>query len=687
MKYARFVCLFAILASMLVVAQSNRKQRANGFPAAQETLAVPANLPEIAGAQLGAGGFEATPPRLQVAPKSGLGFAKAVTYGSGDESAESALVADVNGDGKPDIVAANLCAGVFNNGCPTNGSVAVLLGNGDGTFQTAVTYDSGGYYAYSVAVADVNGDGKRDIVVANWCASSSHCQVNTEDSTVGVLLGNGDGTFQKVVTYDSGAAFSGSVAVADVNEDGKPDLLVASQCASQCAHVGQVSVLRGNGDGTFQTAVAYASGGASARFVVAADVNGDGKPDLVVANDCATSDCNNGNVGVLLGKGDGTFRAAVAYDTGAYGTLAVAVADLNGDRKPDLVTASECLSTSDCSNGSVGVLAGNGDGTFRSVVSYHSGGYEADSVTAEDVNGDGVPDLLVANGCGSSSHCNKGIVGVLLGNGKGAFQKAVTFASGGFGATSVGAADLDGDGKPDLVLANACTSGSGFNGCTNNTGAVGVLINTTKIKTGVSFSPTNLTFPNQLVFTTSAAQTVTLTNSGTGVLTIDGIRATGPFKQDNNCPSTLYPGARCRIKVRFHPTKKGVQEGSVQVTDSAEGSPQKVPLKGTGTYVRFIPGELHFGTQPVGSRSLPRKITLTNKGDAGLDITTIDITGADAGDFAQTNNCGHHVASGASCFIEVTFKPLAKGKRTADVSVYDDGGGSPQQVGLTGTGT
>lgn len=89
----------------------------------------------------------------------------------------------------------------------------------------------------------------------------------------------------------------------------------------------------------------------------------------------------------------------------------------------------------------------------------------------------------------------------------------------------------------------------------------------------------------------------------------------------------------------------------------------------------------------MGTKSLPKKIALTNQGHETLNITDIAITGADAADFAETNNCGHHLLSGASCFIKVTFKPLMKGKRTADVSVYDNGGGSPQEVGLTGTGT
>ena len=204
---------------------------------------------------------------------------------------------------------------------------------------------------------------------------------------------------------------------------------------------------------------------------------------------------------------------------------------------------------------------------------------------------------------------------------------------------------------------------------------------------GVTFSPTSLTFPTQLVFTTSPAQKVTLTNSGAGILTIKHISVIGPFRQTNNCPSSLNPGANCTIPIKFHPTTKGVFHGAVSVTDNVPGSPQKVPLTGTGTFVQLTPLKLNFGTQPVGTRSLAKKITLTNKGSVTLNISGIAITGTDAGDFAETNTCGKSVASGASCFIKVTFKPLVKGKRTADVSVYDNGGGSPQEVGLTGTGT
>jgi len=718
---------------------------------------------------------------------SGSLFAPAVDYDSGGYGAISVAVADVNADGKPDLVVANNCGN--SSGCKSEGTLGVLLDNGDGTFQTAVTYDSGGYGATSVAIADVNGDGKPDLLVVNACGISN-CD---SSSTVGVLLGNGDGTFQTAVTYGSGGYSAWAVAVADVNGDGRPDLVVANKCDGSSCSNGTVGVLLGNGDGTFQTAVTYGSGGFYAQSVAATDVNGDGKLDLLVANNCVSSgDCSNGTVGVLLGNGDGTFQTAVNYSSGGYEAVSAAVADVNGDGKPDLIVANDCSNSNCDSSSTVGVLVGNGDGTFQAAVTYGSGGFYAQSVAIADVNGDGNPDLVVANLCGTVRKCgnrigNGGTVGVLLGNGDGTFQKTMRYSSGGHYAISVAVADVNGDGKPDLVVANACGNSTSC----DTDGTVGVLINisqpivklsppslnfgnqtvditsnpqnvtlknignvtlkiasigvigtnsgdfaqtnncpssippsgTCKIKvtfrpsatgtrnaaasitdnapgspqsvplTGVgvlpavTFSPTSLTFPDQVIFTTSPVLQVTLTNSGAGVLKINHIGVTSPFQQTNNCPSSLGPGANCTISVKFRPGNKGVFHGAVSVTDNASGSPQKVPLTGTGTFVQLIPATLNFGTQPVGTRSLAKKITLTNKGDSTVKLTGVAITGTDAGDFAENNTCGESVASGASCFIKVTFKPLAKGKRTANVSVYDNGGGSPQEVKLIGTGT
>jgi hypothetical protein len=165
----------------------------------------------------------------------------------------------------------------------------------------------------------VNGDGKPDLLIANCAGSAAIDCRQTSDSTVGVLLGNGDGTFQTAVTYSSGGTGTHSVAMGDVNGDGHPDMVVTYECLS-CNNAG-VGVLLGNGDGTFQTAVTYSSGGFDAISVAVADVNGDGKPDLVVANSCTDSTCaTRGPVGVLLNITPWPYKALVQQPINSDGS-------------------------------------------------------------------------------------------------------------------------------------------------------------------------------------------------------------------------------------------------------------------------------------------------------------------------------------------------------------------------------
>jgi hypothetical protein len=204
----------------------------------------------------------------------------------------------------------------------------------------------------------------------------------------------------------------------------------------------------------------------------------------------------------------------------------------------------------------------------------------------------------------------------------------------------------------------------------------------------VSLNPTSLTFATQLVGTTSPGQTVTLTNTGTGALSITSITSSGDYAQTNNCGSTVNAGASCTITVTFTPTAPNTRTGAVTITDNAPDSPQSVSLTGTGTYVELVPTSLTFASQKIGTTSPGQTVTLTNTGVSSLGIRSISITGTNNADFAQTNNCGSSVAAGKSCTFTVTFTPTATGTRSANLTITDyQAGSQTQNVPLTGTGT
>jgi hypothetical protein len=405
--------------------------------------------------------------------ETSVSFAPAVTYssgGSGGIGPGSLVVADVNGDGIPDII-------VGNSG-GTISSVGVLLGNGDGTFQPALpTYIGGSLVEFSsVAVADVNRDGTPDLVVATCCESNG-------EGEAAVLLGNGDGTFQAPLFYDAGGNAS-ALVVTDVNGDGNPDIVFTNY---NDADNSTVSVLLGNGNGTFQPALISAAPDDAGTLIIA-DVNGDGKPDALIYTN---------TISVLLGNGDGTFQPATYYEGGYCSSLAVG--DVNGDGIPDLVTANSGLESCGLNaQGFAGILLGNGNGTFQPVVNYlaiNNTGIGVGDVALADVNGDNNLDVMVTSGLApvDLGGATFGTVGVLLGNGNGTLQTAVPFQTGGGGTQEVVSADLNDDGRPDIVVANW------------DPYAVGVMLNSTG-----SAEPSATTLTSSLN-PSNFGQTVTLT--------------------------------------------------------------------------------------------------------------------------------------------------------------------------------
>jgi Calx-beta domain/FG-GAP-like repeat/FG-GAP repeat len=316
-------------------------------------------------------------------------FQAARNYSAANGSPESLAVGDFNRDGKLDLVTAN--GGV--------GEVSVLLGNGNSTFQPARATRTGLSTTIGVAVGDFNADGKLDLAVTGqnpgypggYGYYGGYYPGTPPTGKVAVFMGHGDGTLAAPsYVYQSDLWFN-AIATADFNGDGKPELVWTEQDA--------VGVLLGNGNGTFAASAQNFATGDSPDSLAVADLNGDGKLDLVTAN-------ADRSASVLLGKGDGAFQAARDYAIGSGSGFSggVAVADFNGDGKPDLVQAN-------VADDSVGVLLGNDDGSFRNVQFYQAGS-GADGVAAGDFNGDGRPDLAVADELAG--------VSVLLNTGEGA---------------------------------------------------------------------------------------------------------------------------------------------------------------------------------------------------------------------------------------------------------------------------
>jgi hypothetical protein len=374
---------------------------------------------------------------LDFAVANASSFNVSVLLGNGDGSFQaprtfaagnmpkSVAVGDFNGDGNLDLA-------VVDQGdyLGRGQGASVLLGSGDGTFQAPRTFPAGPFPA-SVAVEDFNGDGNLDLAVTNAI---------TPTGTVSVLLGNGDGSFQDPRTFAAGS-YPQSVAVGDFNGDSVPDLAVANASGNN------VSVFLGNGDGSFQAARNFAAG-SDPQSLAVGDFNGDGIPDLAVANAGIFPYYTDGSVSMLLGNGNGSFRAARILTSGDR-PESVAVGDFNDDGHLDLAVANYFSSN-------VSVLLGNGDGSFQAARNF-AAGLGPHSVAVGDFNGDGLLDLAVV---GYGLDCYIGCYGVdetvrvLLGNGDGTFQAARTFPAAG-GPSSVAVGDFNGDGLPDLAVANA----------------------------------------------------------------------------------------------------------------------------------------------------------------------------------------------------------------------------------------
>lgn len=578
------------------------------------------------------------------------------------------IVGDFNGDGTLDVA-----------GMDSIGTVGIFLGNGDGTFSQAWSWFYEGHGSF-IATADFDRNGTLDLYVTGYDTGVQWFQI---------FLGNGDGTFSLFQTYgiNGFAIFAGLAAIGDFNGDGKLDLAVPETGFTP----DQLYV--GNGDGTFNPSTMFTGGQQS---LAAADMNHDGKLDLVADGSC-----------ILLGNGDGTFTDS---GCGGNGGGIVGIADFNGDGNLDVAAVSTGGSFP-----ALGIALGKGDGTFESSFAFPAGGgYGTILGAVGDFNNDGKLDVIAGNGfLLLQTTASLSPTSLAFGNqdvGTTSQPQIVTLTNIGSSALVIKHLAINGTNSRDFAQTNNCGTSlpaganckisvtfapkaAGGRSASLNVSYKGVgspqsvaLTGTGIAPSTVSLKPSNLTYATQLVGTTSLPKTATLTNTGDQAVNISDISTAGPFSEANNCPSSLQVGGSCQIQVTFTPIAPGLAEGKLSVTDDAKGSPQTTSLSGDGTVVELQPIGVNFGNQKVGTKSQPVPVTLTNVGTTTVNITKIEFVGTDAEDFSQTNNCGNSVPAGGSCTIKVRFQPKAQGHRAASLAIADDGGGSPQKVPVVGTG-
>ena len=366
------------------------------------------------------------PLSLPVNPVPAFGFTPSSLPGPATDVA----VGDINGDGKLDIVTA---------GYPTS----VFLGNGDGTFAPA-TQLNGFMATIRVALGDFNGDGIPDIVTSNQYSGQ-----------MSVFLGAGGGIFNAPVNSNIA---DGSLVVADFNGDGLADLAIGH------ALTGTIGVLLGKGDGTFENSTEYP---VQASLIAVGDFDGDGYPDLVgVTGSFSNSSWEDNAISVLKGRGDGTFLlpAKASIDrVQDNGPVAIAVGDLNGDGRLDLTILNSTFGAMPA----ISTLLGNGDGTFSLAGHYpityaYFAGSQFSSISSAsprnlglaDLDGDGKLDVVAG-----FSFSTSGYIQLLPGNGDGTLQPAAAYAvTGGFGSTTLAAGDFNGDGRVDFAAASGSST-------------------------------------------------------------------------------------------------------------------------------------------------------------------------------------------------------------------------------------
>ena len=397
---------------------------------------------------------------------------------------------------------------------PGQKQVSILLGNGDGTFASPVSY-AVGKEPVAAVVADVNGDGIADLVV-----------INKNSNTFSILGGNGDGTFRSSVDFIAGVAPLAAVA-GDFYGTGHADLAIINHTSES------ISVPANNGDGTFKASRSYVAGEQPVS-IASGILNGGSKPGLVVANYCGAdpSCASSGNLAVFLPNEDGSYKLSSTYAAGA-GPVSVVLADVNGDKNLDIVAVNRLDKTAT-------VLLGAGDGTFRQPMTFPLAGSPVAAAVGNFING-GKPALAVLEDCGSAKCAQPGSVEILAGAGDGSFQSVMSYPVG-YAPSGLAVGDINGDKNLDMVVANRC----GSDATCQSPGTATVLLGdgTGKFTAGTAITLGNSPFSIALGSLTGSSLDLIVARSADNTVAVlrgngDGtFRAAVPYSVGNN-PGSL----------------------------------------------------------------------------------------------------------------------------------------------------
>jgi hypothetical protein len=500
----------------------------------------------------------------------------------------------------------------------------------------------------SIVSSDIAAPGTASITVTNPPPGGG------ESNTVFLPIANSVAapTFTILPPYPS-FPIANSILTADFRGNGKLDLAYVGSTPTGISS--SLVIQMGNGDGSFQSPVNYPVG-TTPQSLIAFDFNGDGKMDLAVAN------TQDNTVSVLLGNGDGTFQSGATFPT-LNAPQFLLGGDFNGDGKLDLAVGCRFGDSGDV--GGISIFLGNGDGTFQHKVDYLPG-ESVFNMVAGDFNGDGKIDLVFYGVSGGSA-----TLSFLQGNGDGTFQAALS-VQGDPSTTALVAADLNGDGKLDLIAADL--GGGAFVLLGNGDGTFQPPVGYGSGRSSVAVALGDFNADGKL--------DVALANQDENTFSILLGNGDGTLQNPMDFPA--------QSSMVFLTAGDFNNDGRMDLATITVigGGPYfaQVFLQGIFPAASISPSSLKFAQLPIGTSSSPQIVTLKNTGTATLVLSNINITGANPSDFAQTNACGATLALSASCQISVTFTPTTGGPRSAFVTITDDAPGSPQTIGITGSG-